>query len=154
MKIITHSKTLLGSLLLLTIVTSACKKDKPAVITTPQLDGSWTEDVPFNATAKVPRQLMFLRDSIHYVIWDQISHQVTYIQGTYRTEGDKLIPNFKEIVVRQDNDLVISRTDVKDSYFQDATYVVGERKLTIRFTGNPSSGTAPTTMVFNRWFPD
>ncbi|HWW39500.1 hypothetical protein, partial [Pedobacter sp.] len=97
MKVTSHWKGLLSFLLLLTIVTSACKKNKSVAVPTPELIGSWTEDVHPGVSSVMPRGLMLSKDSIHFVSWDQAAQQVTYVQGTYSTEGNKLIANFKEI---------------------------------------------------------
>lgn len=154
MKILTPWKGLLSSLLLLMIILSACKKNKPVVVSPPELLGNWTEDMPFDDSSRLPRNLLFLKEKIVFMTSNQVSRQVTSVEGIYRTEGNKLITNFTEIVVSQNNGGIISRTTVNGNYFQNATYVMSERKLTINFTGNPSNGTMPSTMNFNRVFPD
>lgn len=149
MKVTMHWKGLSGFLLLITIVMIACKKDKTAVVSPPVLFGSWTENVP-STSGISPRGLMFSKDSIYFIISDHASQQVTYVQGTYSTQGDKLSANFKEIVVRQDNDRIISKTPVSGSYFENATYLLEKYKLTINYTAYPADGPAPATMTFNR----
>jgi hypothetical protein len=154
MKVTAHWKGLLSFLLLLTIVTSACKKNKSVVVPTPGLIGSWTEDVHPGVSSIMPRSLMLSKDSVHFVIWDQAAQQVTYVQGTYSTQGNKLVTNFKEIVVRKNNNKIISRAPVSGGYFDNATYLLNGNKLTLNYTSYPADGPVPATMTFNRMLPD
>ncbi|RAJ34212.1 hypothetical protein [Pedobacter cryoconitis] len=141
-------------LLFLLIVVIACKKDKLAVVSPPELVGSWSEDVSANEAGKSSRGLMFSKDSIYFTTSDHASRQVTYIQGTYSTQENKLIANFKEIVVRQNNDWVISRTPVTSTYLENATYVMDRYKLTLNYSGSTSDGPKPAVIIFNRFQPD
>lgn len=154
MKVTAHWKGLLSFLLLLTIVTSACKKNKSVVVPTPELIGNWTEDVHPGVSSIMPRSLMLSKDSVHFVSWDQAAQQVTYVQGTYRTEGNKLIANFKEIVIRKNNNQIISRTPVSGGYFDNATYLLNGNKLTLNYTSYPADAPTAATMTFNRVQPD
>ncbi|WP_316837417.1 hypothetical protein [Pedobacter nutrimenti] len=154
MKVTTHWKSLFSFILFLTILTTACKKGKPVAIPTPELIGNWTEDVHPGVSSIMPRGLLLSKDSIHFVSWDQAAQQVTYVQGTYSTQGNKLITNFKEIVIRKNNDKIISRTAVSGSYFENATYLLNGNKLTLNYTSYPADAPTPATMTFNRMLPD
>ncbi|PTS98521.1 hypothetical protein DBR11_14690 [Pedobacter sp. HMWF019] len=154
MKVTAHWKSLLSFLLLLTIVTSACKKNKSVVVPNPELIGNWTEDIHPGVSSIMPRELILSKDSIRFVSWDQATQQVTYVQGTYRTEGNKLITNFKEIVIRKNNDKIISRTPVSGGYFDNATYLLNGNKLTLNYTSYPADAPTPATMTFNRMIFD
>lgn len=154
MKTTTHWKSLFSFILLLTLLTTACKKDKPVTVPTPELIGSWTEDVHPGVSSIMPRGLLLSKDSIHFVVWDQAAQQVTYVQGTYSTQGDKLIANFKEKVVRKNNNQIISRTPVSGGYFDNATYLLNGNKLTLNYTSYPADAPTPATMIFNRMLID
>ena len=150
MKVVTRVNGLFSFLFVLTIVVSGCKKDEPTAGAPAELSGSWNEDVPYNPALKSSRGLMFSRDSIYFATWDHTSHQVTYVNGTYVKQGNKLITDFKEIVVRQNNDWVISRSPVSVNYFDNATFKLDGSKLIIDYTGYPSSSSLPATITFSR----
>ncbi len=126
-------------------MTIACKKG--TLSGPPSLNGSWTE-VASDLTTNSDRSLFIDNDKITYHIWDGVEKKITYIKGTFRTEGDKFITNFTEIEVRQQNDQLISKTPVNTSYFNNATYVLTKSKLTLTTTGSPSNITGPSTIVF------
>ncbi|MGF1925208.1 MAG: hypothetical protein ACQUHE_13610 [Bacteroidia bacterium] len=154
MKSVKHFNWLFSFLLVLILLTNACKKDEPTGRASTELYGTWSEDLPFSPAPKVSRGLMFSRDSIYFIMWDHTSRQVTYVNGTYLKQGNNLITDFKEVVVRQNNDFVISRSPASGKYFDKATFKLDGYKLIINYTGYPSSTSLPSTITFNRFQAD
>lgn len=146
--------TFLGSLLIILLLAVACKKENAQQSANSGLVGTWTEQ---SGPAGMNRSLMFGRDSIYFVIWDSstpATSQVTYINGTYSTDGHQLSTHFKETVIRQNNNQVIYRAPFIGTLFDNATYELSGNRLVLHYTSYPADAPVATTMVLNRQLPD
>lgn len=153
MKITTQRKGLVTILLLLVIVAGACKKDKPGAVFPIELTGYWLENVRFDGSVISYKEIHFWGDSVKFTSVDVASYQFTSARGTYSTQGDKLITNFKEVTVHRGGKM-ISRGPVSGSYLENATYTLNAINLTLNYTTYPADAPMNTTIVFNRFQGD
>jgi len=153
MKITTQRKVWSGILLLLVIVAGACKKDKEKVVI-PTLLGAWMEVVRFDGPLIRYRTMGLLNDSLITFTTHNVSngsYVLTTVTSIYHTDGQKLITNFKEMVVSEfGTGKIISKGPVSGKYLDNATYVLDATSLTINYTDYISDGPVPAVIVFNR----
>ncbi|MES2830064.1 MAG: hypothetical protein V4687_18040 [Bacteroidota bacterium] len=130
----------------------ACKKNKEDI---PTLYGSWVQDLPYSTDPLSKPSLGFLigRDSIQFYV-RFVTNEITYVKGTYRTDGNKFITNFKVVELRDANGQFVSIRPADGTYFKDATYLVTKNKFTLTYDGNPPGVPGLTTMSFLRQLPD